>query len=331
MDDISRDVAQRQAHNEYVVPAVSSAAPVRHRFSWQDLDRGIQEQILQDAPPYSRRYFTNPLGGFNWAELERGVRAQILRDTPPHSRRYFTNPRGGFNWTELDAGVRAQIVRHAMTRVRLQTYGEDYLQEFDPSGNWPVPTIQDLSIVGNGGPQAWHALWPAPTLLHVTFSQRLNREELERQWDAAEDAQDRVFYPRFPRLRTGPQLDELESQVQRSYVWTGVHSIRLIRHDGHDHQDPDSDQFTVQFVRRGEHGDEVMQAPRRLAGMYSFRLSRASRDELAMELTTRLGMRHSVIRRLGFRHRTRYWMGGARPGDPPLEHPNGEEWSVPRA
>ena len=171
-----------------------------------------------------------------------------------------------------------------------------------------------------------------PQVEILTF-QRIpaTREELERQWDAAEDAQDRVFYPRFPRRRTGPQLDELEAQVQRSYVWTGVHSIRLIRHDGHDHQDPDSDEFTVQFVRRGEHGDEVIQAPRRLAGSYSFRLSRASRDELGMELTTRLGMRHRVIRRLGFRHRTRYWMGGARPGDPPLEHPNGEEWSVPRA
>jgi hypothetical protein len=61
----------------------------------------------------------------------------------------------------------------------------------------------------------------------------------------------------------------------------------------------------------------------------SFRLSRAQRDELAMEFTTRLGLRHREMHELGFEHRTRYWMGGAMPGDPPLEHPNGEEWSVP--
>ena len=265
MDDIARDVVQRQApherqaHNEYVVTTTP-------RFPWHGLDRDIQEQILQDAQPHARRYVTNPGGGFNWAQLERGVRAQILQDAPVHSRRYFTNPRGGFNWAELERGVRAQIVRHALvssSRVHVQTHGEDYLEQFDPSGNWPVPTILDLTIVGRGAEQAWHALWcadAAPTLLQVTFSQRLDRAQLSSEWFEAEDdqARGRGFYD-FPPRRTGPQLAELEAQVQRSYVWTGVHSIRLIRHDGDDEHNPRMDEFTVQFVRRGEHGDEVIE------------------------------------------------------------------------
>jgi hypothetical protein len=291
MDDIARDVVQRQAHNEDVVaaPGPETTTP---RFPWDDLDRGIQEQILQDAPPHSRRYFTNPRGGFNWAELERGVRAQI--------------------------------VRHALPRVHVQTHGEDYLERFDASGTWSVPTILDLTVVGRGVEQAWHALWPAPTLLQVTFSKRLDREQLEWEWFEAEDdqARGRGFYD-FPPRRTGPQLAELQAQMQRTYSWTDVRAIRLIRHVRH----PDvlvADYYTFQIVRRGEHGDEVIEAPE------SFELSRTQRDELERQLSTRLGMRYRVMRELGFRiwpdDDYEYYVYDRERANG--EMPNGIEWSV---
>ena len=50
---------------------------VRQKFPWKDLVADIQERILHDAPPHSRRYFTNPDGGFNWAELDPGIRQSI--------------------------------------------------------------------------------------------------------------------------------------------------------------------------------------------------------------------------------------------------------------
>jgi hypothetical protein len=282
MDDIARDVAQRQAaqrqaHNQYVVPAgeedEAAGAPnhagghalIRHRFPWHDLDGGIQEMILQDTPPHSRRYFTNPGGGFNWAELERGVRAQILNRLVHHEH------------------LPLQVVRRFCTaaddrsgRLDLELHG------LEP---WPE------SIV-NSVPTDYQYLFDRPTqgpLLNVTFSTRFwafNDEDEDEQW-----------------VGTTAQLHDLFSQMKRTYSWTGVRAIRLIRHD------PDVDEFTFEFVRRGEHGDEVIEAPD------SFLLSRAQRDELAMMFTRRLRMRHSVIRRLGFEHRTR----------------NGEEWSVPRA
>ena len=259
---------------------------------------------------------------FPWKDMKPDIQEQILQDVQPHARRYFTNPDGGFNWTELERGVRAQILRHALPRVHVQTHGEDYLEQFDPSGNWPVPTILDLTIVGRGDRQAWHALWPAPTLLQVTFSQRLDRSQLEWQWDAAEDAQNRG-YERFPPRRTGPQLAELEAQVQRTYSWTGVRGNRLIRHIQHP-DEPMADEFTFQIVRRGEHGDEVIEAPE------SFRLSRRERDELERQLSTRLGMRYRVMRELGFRtwpddDYGEYVYDRERANG---EMPNGLEWSV---
>ena len=301
MDDITRDVAQRQAaqrqaHNQYVVPAVSSAAPVRHRFSWHDLDRGIQEQILQDAPPHSRRYFTNPRGGFNWAELERGVRAQILNRLVHHEHLPLQVVRR-FCTAAEDRSGRLDLERHGLEpwpESIVNSVPTDYWYLFDRD----LSTIQNLTFVTQG------------PLLNVTFSTRFgafNDEDEDEQW-----------------VGTTAQLNDLFSQMKRTYSWTGVRAIRLIRHDGHDSHDPNEDEFTFEFVRRGEHGDEVIEATE------SFRLSRAQRDELATLLRTRLRMRHREMRELGNRVRTRYWMGGARPGDPPLEHPNGEEWSVRR-
>jgi hypothetical protein len=274
MDDIARDVSQ--AHNQYVV----GHARARPRFPWHELNGDVREQILQDAQPHARRYFTNPDGGFNWAGLERGVRAQILRHVDDRSGRLDLWLSGREPWPA--------------------SYDRTY-SCFDHD----VHTIQHLRFVTQGVLQAW----PAP-LLNVTFSTRLDR------WWPDEDV-DEIWAP------TEAMENELRAQMQRTYCWTGVRAIRLIRNDGAERNDPDDDEFTFQIVRGGEHGDEVIEAPD------SFRLSRAQRDEFATLLRTRLRMRHSVIRRLGFRHRTRYWMGGARPGDPPLEHPNGEEWSVP--
>jgi hypothetical protein len=62
MDDIARDVAQGQAHNEYVVG--------RRR------EKRAQGEKLHRAG-----------GGFNWTELERGVRAQILQHLQEATRR----------------------------------------------------------------------------------------------------------------------------------------------------------------------------------------------------------------------------------------------------
>jgi len=288
---------------------------------------------------------------FPWRDLDADIQEQILQDVPQNLRRYFTDPDGGFNWRTLPPGIGAQIVRH-IPRTRVDLQGVIVAvpsQQFDPTFRWFAPTLVDLSFVGSGPPQAWHALWPsrAATPLQVTFSQRLDRESLERTWghienhDPEEDEFVQDYYAGFPPRRTGDRLDELEAQVQRTYVWT-VHAIRLIRHDGDDWQDPDFDEFSVEFVRRGALGDEVIALDEVLAvdGVTtaedpSVQLTRAQRDELARQLTTRLGLRHRVMHELGNRERTLFWMDGPRRrmgrrrhDDPPLEHPNGEEWSV---
>ena len=276
---------------------------------------------------------------FPWKDLDPDIQEQILQHVPYDLRRYFTDHAGGFNWTELDAGVRAQIVRHIpRTRVDLQgVVVETPNQAFDRRFSWFAPTLVDLSFVGSGPPQAWHALWPsqAATPLRVTFSQRLDREFLERTWDRMENPEDEFFrehFSNYPPRRTGHQLDELAAQVHRRYVWT-VHAIRLIRHDGHMDFDPDEDEFSVEFVRRGALGDEVIALDEvlRVDGVTtpenpSFRLSSAQRVFLARQLTTRLGLRHRVMRELGNRERELYWMGG--PRGHTIEHPIGEEWSV---
>lgn len=256
MDDIARDVVQRQAHNEYVVaaPGPETTTP---RFPWHGLDRDIQEQILQDAQP--------------------------------HARRYFTNPGGGFNWTELDRGVRAQILRHVCDRVDLQLHGEEpWPASYDRQGHTfddydDLPTIQNLSFVTQDPDERDFRRMPADFTrmparpLHVTFSTRLWRHRTEPTW-----------------APTRAMEDALYAQMQRTYTWTDVHAIRLIRHV----QLPDepwADYFTFQIVRRGEHGDEVIEAPE------SFRLRRRERDELDRQLSTRLGMQYRMMRELGFR------------------------------
>ena len=56
MDDIARDVVQRQAHNEYVVASGTTRARPRARpratprLPWHELDGGVQEMILQEFP-----------------------------------------------------------------------------------------------------------------------------------------------------------------------------------------------------------------------------------------------------------------------------------------
>jgi hypothetical protein len=294
MDDIARDVVQRQApherqaHNEYVV-ARPETTP---RFPWHGLDRDIQEQILQDAQPLARRYFTNPGGGFNWAELERGVRAQILR--------------------------------HVCDRIDLQLHGhEPWPASYDRQGHTfdaddleqDLPTIQNLSFVTQGHDERDFRRMPADfrrmpaRLLHVTFSTRLWR----------------------PRTSTAPTWaptrameDALYAQMQRTYSWTDVCAIRLIRHLRHP-DEPLADYYTFQIVRRGEHGDEVIEAPE------SFQLSRRERDELERQLSTRLGMQYRVMRELGFRtwpsdfaHMGLVYDRERANG----EYPNGLEWSV---
>ena len=286
MDDIARDVVQRQAHNEYVVatPGPETTTP---RFPWHGLDRGIQEQILQDAQP--------------------------------HARRYFTNPGGGFNWTELDRGVRAQILRHVCDRIDLQLHGQEpWPASYDRQGHtfadYDLPTIQNLSFVTQDLDERDFRRMPADftrmpaRLLHVTFSTRLWRTE---PTGAPTRAMEVALY----------------AQMQRTYSWTDVRAIRLIRHDGIERDAYNQDFFTFQIVRRGEHGDEVIEAPE------SFRLSWRERHELERQLTTRLGMRYRVMRELGFRERpdSDYedeYSVYDRERDLLAEMPNGVEWSV---
>ena len=271
MDDIARDVVQRQAHNEYVVatPGPETTTP---RFPWHELDGGVQEMILQDAPVHSRRYFTNPGGGFNWTELERGVRAQILRHVDDRSGRLDLHLRGREPWPASYDSRGHSCFSH------------------------DVHTIQNLRFVTQGVLQAWPA-----ALLNVTFSTRLDRwwPDEDEWWPDEDDEAREIWAP------TAAMEDALYAQVQRTYSWTGVRAIRLIRHDGIERDDYDQDSFTFQIVRSGEHGDEVIEAPE------SFRLSRAQRDELATLLTTSLGMQHRVMRELGIEHRLRQWWGRA--------------------
>jgi len=255
------------------------------------------------------------------SDLDADIQEQILQDVPENRHRYFTDPDGGFNWRTLPPGIGAQITRH-IPRTRVDLRGVIVAapnQAFDRI--WFAPTLVDLSVVGSGPAQAWTAVWRsrAANPLQVTFSQRLNRESLERTWehienhDPEEDEYVQDYYAGFPPRRTGHQLDELAEQVQRTYVQT-VYAIRLIRHDGSRYggewRDFNLDEFSVELVRRGAHGEEVIALDELLAvegvttpGDPNFRLDRAQRDELARQLTTTLGMRHRVMPERGYRER----------------------------
>jgi hypothetical protein len=247
MDDIARDVAQRQdaqrqaaqrqAHNEYVVPAVSSAAPVRRRFPWHDLDRRIQEQILRDAPP--------------------------------HSRRYFTNPDGRFDWTELDAGVRAQIRRHLQEATRRSVSFTVMISQ-----NWPVPyhavnsrrwrsqrirNIQDLPMSFTLSFDLIRAsvLHFAPRMT-VTFSTQLRPEDFLRR-QAAERRRSNTspqYNDREFRELSASELEALCAQMDRTTRWRNVHTIRVIGWP-HNGTESTNDKYSFEFVSTDQHGNEV--------------------------------------------------------------------------
>jgi hypothetical protein len=245
------------------------------------------------------------------------VQRQAQRQAPAHNEYVVawgaTRARpGGFNWTELELGVRAQILRHVERRRRVdcrlsgrEPWPASYDTEGHTSFDRDLHTIQTLSFVQDESlterdlrrMQAWPA-----ALLNVTFS-----TSLDRWWsdDDVWDPEDDIWPDHDTWMPTAAMEDALYAQMQRTYSWTGVRAIRLIRHDGEERDDYDEDEFTFQIVRSGEHGDEVIEAPE------SFRLSRPQRDELATLLTTRLGMQHRVMRELGIEHRLRHWMGRA--------------------
>jgi hypothetical protein len=246
MDNIARDVAQRQAaqrqpHNEYVVPAVpsavSSAAPVRHRFPWHDLDRRIQEQILRDAPP--------------------------------HSRRYFTNPDGGFDWTELDAGVRAQIRRHLQEATRRSVSFTD-----TSSQNWPVPyhainsrswrsqRIRNIEHLPMSFTLSFDLI--RASVLHVaprmtvTFSTQLRPEDFLRS-QAAERRRSNTspqYNDREFRELSASELESLCAQMHRTTRWRNVHTIRVIGWPINGTEST-NDKYTFEFVSTDQHGNEV--------------------------------------------------------------------------
>jgi hypothetical protein len=242
MDDIACDVAQRQAaqrqaHNQYVVPAVSSATPVRHRFPWHDLDGGIQEQILQDAPPHSRRYFTNPGGGFNWAELERGVRAQIRRHLQEATRR-------SVSWTHL-SWQNWPVPYHAINHRSWRSQRIRNIQRL------PMWFTLSFDLI----PESVLDVAPRMT---VTFSTQLRPEAFltsqaaeRRRHNTGAQNNDREF-----RELSASELESLCAQMDRTTRWRNVHTIRVI---GWPNNGPTSrnDKNNFEFVSTDQHGNEV--------------------------------------------------------------------------
>ena len=237
MDDIARDVVQRQApqaHNEYVV-ARPETTP---RFPWHGLDRDIQEQILQDAQPHARRYFTNPGGGFNWAELERGVRAQILQNLQEATRRrvswrhmaYQNWPVPYYNTSRTE--WRSQRIRNVQSLPMWFTLSFDLIPE----------SVLDVA------PQ-----------MTVTFSTQLQPEAFLRSEAAARRRHNNAAQHNDREFRelSASELESLCAQMDRTTRWRNVHTIRVIAWPINGPRASAGDEYSFEFVSTDQHGNEV--------------------------------------------------------------------------
>jgi hypothetical protein len=305
MDDIARDVSsaqardvvQRQAphepHNEYVVAETTTP-----RFPWHGLDRDIQEQILQDAQPHARRYFTNPGGGFNWAELERGVRARILQNLQEATRRRVSWRHMAYqNWP----------VPYYNTSRR--AWMSQRIRNIEHLPMWFTLSFERIPA---------SVLDVAPQMT-VTFSTQLRPEEFlthQAHGRRRHNTADNEF-----RELSASELESLRAQMDRTIHWRNVHTIRVIAWPINGPQASPGDEFSFEFVSTDQHGNEVTST---LDSIYAHR---DHKNRLEHNFYYRLGLRGTRVHLATPRRRMvpdYGWTGSE------FSRTEAVEWRVPR-
>jgi hypothetical protein len=194
-------------------------------------ERFYVETCLEDSEPERRmraqlRELTTRMFRQSWAPAETWwfvLKARRPFGTPRVPR---ARMRQGFDWTALDPGVRAQIRRHAHARWRQEVVvevAEDAEGAVGKSVYW-LQVFNRFSFK-----RVPRSVVDTEPLLTVTFSTRM---------DPA------------PYNLSASEQDSLCAQMEKTFCWTGVRQIRLIRFiDARDRvTDTYKHNFTVQLV-----------------------------------------------------------------------------------
>jgi hypothetical protein len=146
----------------------------------------------------------------------------------------------GIYWTALEPGVRERIRQYAFALWR-----QEVVVEMPEECRWPVPYKAAEGVVDE--PAWWLVIInqfsfkrrpprsiddTEANLLIVTFSTRLDRTDFEAGYEA-------------PYNLSASEQDSLSAQVEKTFCWTGVRQIRLIRHLEHH---TSKHKFTVELV-----------------------------------------------------------------------------------
>ena len=198
-----------------------------------------------------------------------------------------------FDWTALDAGVRAQIRRHAFDRWR-----QEVVVEVAEQRRWPVPyqaayvdrEVHWLDFIKRFSfKRVPRSVADTEPLLTVTFSLLLDRENNFEQGFGA------------PYDLSLSEQDSLSDQMEKTFCWTGVREIRLIRQVSHVQSywlwDTSRHKFTFELVLEETADDGVViRAPAELTLCSSYK---AQLDDLLRrlikQLTEELGLVHTTV------------------------------------
>ncbi len=202
-----------------------------------DLEDSEPEQRMRAAlSELTTRMFTQ-----FWAHAETWW--FVLKARQPPSRPPTPPVRQGFDWTALDPGLRAQIRRHAHARWR-----QEVVLECNWHAPWPVPyqlaqASDSLEVSKRFSfKRVPRSVMDTAPLLTVTFSLHVDRTQFNSEYEE-------------PYNLSASEQDSLCAQVERTYCWTGVRQIRLIRFVTHqrwrtrdDVTDTNCHNFNVQLV-----------------------------------------------------------------------------------
>ncbi len=140
-----------------------------------------------------------------------------------HNEYLVRQRKKGIDWTAFDPGVRAQIRRHVLGRWR-----HEVVVEVAEDVGWPVPYQFAVGAVGES--VYWlqvfnrfsfkrvpRSVVDTGPLLTVTFSTHMDPEN---DFEGAYEA---------PYNLSASEQDSLCAQMEKTFCWTGVRQIRLIR------------------------------------------------------------------------------------------------------
>jgi hypothetical protein len=195
-----------------------------------------------------------------------------------------------FDWTALEPEVRAQIRRHAFDRWR-----QEVVVVLPDQRRWPVPYQAAEGAVD--GSAYWldfkkrfsfkrvpRSVADTEPLLTVTLSLLVDRENNFEGYEA-------------PYNLSLSEQDSLCAQVEKTFCWTGVRQIRLIREAPQNSfylRDIDRHKFAVELVSEETADDGVViRAPAEFA--LEARDVRGLLRTLIQQLTEELGLVHTTV------------------------------------